>query len=321
MDIDWRQLTRIDAKAPLYARETYFREGWSDAAECLGDAMASVIRHGALLMIKPDGLRAGVGPRVVDFVARNGFEIADAFAFTLHPMQWRELWRYQLTSATCDRLRVNDLVLCNPALLLVLHDISGDALPATVRMSTLKGPSDVTRQAPGCLRRLLGQPNRVFSYFHVADEPADLLRESAIFLPRERRRAMWANLLSPSARAKVPDVVSECLARAARDAAPLDLQLSLRHVRDRVDHAVAHSGTSRARALADGLQRTLAIAEGGERIAWRPFESALRELGAEVDPWPLATIGASCIVYDEPGCEKVIGGVVAEDWASPALAV
>jgi nucleoside diphosphate kinase len=320
MDIDWSPLTRIGAKASLYARETYFREGWCDAVECLGGALPDVIRHSALLMIKPDGLRAGVGPRVVDFVVGNGFEIADALAFTLHPMQWRELWRYQLTSATSDRLRVNDLVLCNPALLMVLRDVSGSALPATVRMSTLKGPSDVSRQPPGCLRRLLGQPNRVFSYFHVADEPADLLRESAIFLPVERRRAMWANLLSPASGGKVPAVVSECLGRAAREAAPLDLALSLRHVRDRVDEAAARSGASNARLLADGLRQTLATAGSGGRIAWRPFEGALRELGAEVEPWPLATIGANCIIYDEPGCEKVIGGVVAEDWASPVHA-
>jgi hypothetical protein len=319
MDVDWSQLTRIDAKASMYARETYFREGWCDAAEGWGDAMPEIVRRSALLMVKPDGLRAGLGSRIVEFVIAHGFEIADAHPFTLHSLQWRELWRYQLTSATSDRLRVNELVLCNPALLLVLRDVSGGALPATVRMSTLKGPSDIARQSLGCLRRLLGQPNRVFSYFHVADEPADLLRESSILLSADRRRSALMALAAPASGAQVPAVVAECLARSASVAPPLDLQQSVRHVRDQVGEAAARATAPHAHALAQGLQDTLARAERGGRIAWRPFEAALRALGADVDPWSLATVGANCIVYDEPGCEKLIGGVVAEDWSAPAL--
>src|SRR5258705_416771 len=118
----WSSLTRIPLKAQLYERETYFREGLADASEMWGQNFVPVLRSAALLLIKPDGLTSGKASTVVRFLQDNAFSIAAVEQPVLTRFHWRELWRYQLTSATIDRLGVNDVVLAGRALLLVVRD-------------------------------------------------------------------------------------------------------------------------------------------------------------------------------------------------------
>jgi nucleoside diphosphate kinase len=307
----WKQLTRIPLKARCYAREPYFREALDDARERLGEDGADVLHRSALLMIKPDGLISGNAPRIAGFLRQHGFEIAAVRRLVLNRWQWRELWRYQLTSSTLDRLLVNDLVLSHPCLLLCLRDTTASRLPATVRLSALKGPSDVAQQKPGQLRRLMAQPNRVFSLFHVADEPADLLRELSIFLDSQDRLRVFAALSSSAA---LPEDEERLLAQtldASRDSArSLDAAAAL--VRVRAALAAVPDLSDRTDAgLLDSACR--AMAEGG-RIAWRPFAQALARSGAAIDDWDIAILGASFIVYDDPGARKQIVAVGEQPW-------
>ena len=115
----------------------------------------------------------------------NEFEIVAARSITFDRLLWRALWQYQLTSATLDRLGVSDRHLAaGPGLLLVLRSTDGHDLPATVRLTSLKGSATLEQQVRGTLRHRLGQANRVLSLLHVADEPADLVRELGVFFDR-----------------------------------------------------------------------------------------------------------------------------------------
>lgn len=312
--IDWNDLSRIPLKAELYGRETYFREALSQAEGLWGERARSVLHRSALLMIKPDGLVSGKAQRIVEFLQAHDLRIVAVRKFAMHRLQWRELWRYQLTASTLDRLMVNDLVFANPCLMLCLCDVSGAALPATVRLSVLKGPSDVSQQTPDCLRSRMAQPNRVFSLFHVADEPADLLRELAIFLDTADRAAVFEafaqGALADAERRLLEDTVAESV-RAPRE---LDARAALVRVRQAFDRrAAALDAGDRGRIEAD-----LDAMAAGQRIAWRPLVRALAASDLDLDPWDVTILGAGFIVYDDPGASKQIVAAGQSPWLEPS---
>ncbi|MFH8337107.1 hypothetical protein [Streptomyces sp. AM6-12] len=308
--LDWSALTRSQTKRKLYARETYFREGLSDAEEVLAERLPAALRDGALLMLKPDGLAAGRLIPVLDYLGEHGFTVTAAREFRFQPFHWRELWRYQLTSATLDRLAVNELLLgAGPALLLLLRSESGHPLPGTVRLSTLKGSATLEAQRPGTLRALLGQPNRVLSYVHVADEPADLLRELGLLVDAADRRALLDSLAGGA-----PTAEDQATLDRARErfAAP-SRSLALADVLDRVTRAVEAAGPGRA---ADAARHRLARMARGERVEWRPFLADLAAAGAHPDRWDLAALGTYVIEYDEPGHPKMLTNPDPQSWVS-----
>jgi len=305
---EWAAFTRMALKAATYEREPWFREGLSDAAEILGDGVAEIIRNSALVLIKPDGLVSGRLPRIAAYLRGKGFSITAASTVELTRFHWREMWRYQLTSATLDRLAVNDLVLSGSAVLLLLRHEGALDVPASVWLSGQKGPSDIASQRPDCLRRFLEQPNRIFSFIHVADEPADVVRELAILLDQPgRRRALAATAagrIEPGDQA----VLDAVMAAFDGPRHSLSATEAVERVEAAVRGAASANGFS-ARALDD-----LARMRRGERIAWRPFAEAIARVGAPLDRWDFAALGAAFIEYDEPGTSKLIKGVDANLW-------
>ncbi len=304
--MDWSTLTRIPHKIGLYARETYFREGWGDAQRILGAAAADIVRDSALLMVKPDGLAAGKTGEIADFLAEHGFVPRAVEVIALDGLRWRELWRYQLTSATLDRLAVNDLVLQGDALLMLLRQRGAHALPATVRLSGLKGPADPARQSAGCLRRRLQQPNRVFSFVHVADEPADLLREMRL-LPDDRQRPRLWEALGGAGLSEDDQAVLDLHCGGAARALDVDAAL------DRMQACIGPVQYDEAPGLVL-LRDALARMRRRLPVEWRAFAHALSGLDMQVDPWDLAILGAHSIICDEAGEPKLIEGVDPARW-------
>ncbi|MFC5215334.1 nucleoside-diphosphate kinase [Streptomyces coerulescens] len=307
--LDWSMLTRGQTKRDLYARETYFREGLCDAEEVLGTAaLATVLRDSALLMVKPDGLAAGKLPPVLEYLTEHGFTPVAVREFRFQPFHWRELWRYQLTSATLDRLAVNELLLgAGPALLLLLRSEPGHELPGTVRLSTLKGSATLEAQKPGTLRSLLGQPNRVLSYVHVADEPADLLRELGLLFDGPSRRELLDRVAASALAARDKDALDQALERFARPTRSLSSADALSGVARSLTAAAPGPATESARHGVDRMER-------GERIDWRAFLTDLDAAGAHPERWDLAVLGTYFIVYDEPGHPKMLTNPDPESW-------
>lgn len=305
--MEWASLTRLAEKAQLYSNETYFREGLAEAQELLGDGISAAFDHAATIMIKPDGLTSGKARAIVDFLRAHGFTIVGVQLTELSRHQWRELWRYQLSAASLDRLAVNDLILRNRALLLLLRHDGPRDVPASVWLASLKGPADVARQPPGCLRKLLGQPNRLFSAFHVADEPADILRELVILFDLPLRRALLATLAGGGPLAVADqDVLDTTIAESERTARSLDAGSALQRAERAVEGIEGDA--------AERVRLDLARMRGGEPIAWRPFAAAVRAAALPLDRWDLAILGANFIAHDEAGRSKLIGGVDLDLW-------
>lgn len=239
-------------------------------------------------------------------MADSGFTVVAVEVPNLTRFHWREMWRYQLTTATVDRLTITDLVLSGPALMVVLHKTEKLDVPASVWLSQRKGISDPVSQAPDCFRRTLRQPNRIFSYFHVADEPADIVRELGILLEPESRlrvfRAMAEGQSQPNDHARLSRALegSDASARTLDSASALDAVAAALQSGPR-DELTKTAATA---ALAD-----IARMRSGERISWRQFTAALAEARVDVDRWTLARIGAAFIVYDQPGASKILNSV------------
>lgn len=293
--LPWSELARVPKKRQLYEDDVHFREGLADLVDAAGENAVNVVHRLALLLIKPDGLAAGKAGVIVDFVAENGFDLVAYEAIEFGPHHWRDLWRYQLNTATLDRLAVNDIVLHGRAVCLLLRH-PALATPATVRLSGLKGPSDVSQQTPGCLRRILRQPNRVLSLLHVADEPADLVRELTLLLDCRVRRTLWERAVTgaTSSFEQLRHDIASSLHRPMEPGPALDrVEASLR---------VAREGAARDQALA-----ALSEMRAGSKIDWRRFVRALEVAGACCERWDLAVLGSTFIDYDRPDHAKSIG--------------
>ncbi|MEN3304588.1 MAG: hypothetical protein V7603_790 [Micromonosporaceae bacterium] len=305
-------MTRTPLKARLYERETHFRESLDEAELVCGPAFDEVIRRTALLMIKPEGVLSGKLDAICDFLAENDFAIVSTNFVTFHRLLWRELWRYQLTSATLDRLLVADRHLsAGPGLLLVLRSSPGHELPATVRLTSRKGSASLAQQTPGTLRHRLGQANRVLSLLHVADEPADLIRELGILFDRPERRRVYRTMCTGR-----PGSADLAALAEARTTEPRSLGAS--EALERVTAAVRERRDVDP-VVAQAVLADLARMRAGERIEWRPFEEGLTALDVAADDWDLIVLGTSFIVYDEPGASKVLVNPDPAEWLQPSL--
>ncbi|WP_162824496.1 nucleoside-diphosphate kinase [Peterkaempfera bronchialis] len=313
---DWQLITRTEAKAQLYMRETYFREGLADAQDTFGDALEDGLWHSSMIMVKADGLAAGTLAPVVEFLREHDFAVVGVEEVRFTRTLWRELWRFQLTSATLDRLAVNDAV--HPgrsALLLLLRSGAGHDLPGTVRLSGLKGSAG--GPAKGSLRDRLGQPNRVFSYVHVPDEPADLLRELGLLLDSRARRRALAALAS----GRIGDEGTARLEAALT--AHTGRSLAAEPAARRIEAAIQDSldqGTVAAEQAAQLLDHLKAL-DSGSPVPWRSFYQLAADSGLAADPWDLAILGATHVVCDETGFAKVLTNPDPEDWRTAPATV
>lgn len=170
-------LTNCRGKIAAYRMDPYFRQGF----EGINLVEAQSV---TLMVLKPEAV---VGRRLgpaLEFLENNGFEVLEARRIRLSPILARELWRYQLNTATQDRLDVIDVLLpSTDSLLLLLRDRTSQAggIPAATRLSQLKGSSDPSLQQPHSLRSRLQAPTRLLNFVHAPDEPADVVRELALF--------------------------------------------------------------------------------------------------------------------------------------------
>ena len=301
----WTTLTRLPIKAELYAPECYFRESFADATRILTADRDRILRNSALMMIKPEGLAGGKGAAIIEFLQKHDFEIVATEKKRLDRITWREMWRYQLSAATLDRLAVNDLMMIEPALILLLSQDAHFNVPASVRLSALKGPSDIGVQPPNCLRRLLAQPNRMFSMFHVSDEPADVVRELGILFDGEGRTKAFHKFVGG-----VQCPADEWLLRTTLEhSASTARAFEAGRVLDGLEKAVQGSPAP----LAERLASQVSQMRRGERIVWNELVSALNAAALELENWDLALIGATFIDHDVI-TPKIIGSAGVDRW-------
>jgi hypothetical protein len=191
------RLSASAEKRAAFAHDLYFRECWFDLQRASGARALGMLESIAILCAKPDAVVSRrLGP-MLDYTREHGF-VPVAVApcqFTRHSM--REIWRYDWHAYPADRLAFSSVLYsaCD-TLLFALQDIRRErTVPASVRLSDLKGDALAHRRKPGDLRSVLDPPGRFLNFVHIPDEPADIVRELGILFDIGQRRALLEEIM------------------------------------------------------------------------------------------------------------------------------
>ncbi|MFF8919408.1 hypothetical protein ACF08M_40540 [Streptomyces sp. NPDC015032] len=182
----------MEGKDTVFAADIWAREGWASAELTLGGAGAHRFADRiAVTWLRPDAFAAGTARRVLAAVAERGFRVLAARPVHLGPAGARALWAYMCRWATVERLWLLDAVVAlGPGLLVLWADDTDSPLPASARLTAGKGNGAPGRRDGQSLRDLAGALNRVLTMVHTADEPADVIRELAVFCPSWQERVL-----------------------------------------------------------------------------------------------------------------------------------
>lgn len=185
-------LTAHPVKRQQYTADPLLREGWATLVGVLGgEAALRFASETAIAWLRPDAAAAGAIGDVASRIEAEGFVAVGAAVVRLGRADVRTLWWWQLKWATAERLLLLDaLAALGPGLMVLYRHPDGD--PAR-RLTRLKGGNDPAGRAADSLRSVAGSPNRLLTMVHTSDDPADVVRELAVFLPWRERAALAAS--------------------------------------------------------------------------------------------------------------------------------
>jgi hypothetical protein len=304
---DWARLSLLLEKRDAFEKDLYFRECWADVAASCGARAAWIVGALAVLTFKPDAI---VGRRLrstLGFVRERGFFPAAMARIRFSRHSIRELWRYNWHFATIDRMALSTMLYtaCDTLLLVLWDTRFTGVVPATVRLSSLKGSAAPEKRNHGHLREALRTPNRLLNFVHVADEPADVVRELGILLDRPARRKLLLGLEPPSDRsASVESAMDRLAARVP--AHDLDLAASLRRLE--------LSGAAGAPEIA----RVRKAVDEDRRLGWDELCALIDPADAKLDRWDFIVVGSSILRDERDGYEDLLRSVDPGDWTRAA---
>lgn len=199
-DREWKLLTIFGSKKNYFSTETYFRESFFDGHEIVGENFVNLMVRTAVVILKPEIFASGKAREVINLIEKHHFTLKAFSTFKYDRLKIRETWRYQYSEATIDRMSLVDHLYClGDAMLLFFEDTSPVLhKPASARLHKLKGASEARLRTPDTLRSIIQIPNGVIRFFHVPDEPADIIREMGILFERDQRFLIYSQLYTTS---------------------------------------------------------------------------------------------------------------------------
>jgi hypothetical protein len=301
-DAQWRILTASREKRGLFEQDLYFREAWADAQATLGPDAAASLSSFALLCAKPDAV---VGRRLrpmLDYAIEHGFMPVGVAGFVFDRHSMREIWRYDWHVYTVDRLRFSTIWYTSvPTVMFVLEDRTPESgIPASVRLTSLKGNALASKRSPDDLRSRLSPPNQVLNFVHVTDEPADIVRELGILLESNARLEALRRIRDRRDGAIQASAAIEAL-YAAHPGHDLDPQASLRRLRQA---GVVDDG---------GAHRVEACLSAGETMDWEMLCALVPSSAFAEHRWDFISI-ASAVVPRERPIEGLLRNPDIHDW-------
>ncbi|MEV0358342.1 nucleoside-diphosphate kinase [Nocardia sp. NPDC050697] len=288
------RLTPQPEKVAAYRGDTYVAET-VEQLERLGVDPAAFATGHSMLLLKPDAIVARAVEPTLKWLADNGYGVVAAEIVPVNRHLARALWYYAWNIASPERRRLADLLVDISDALVLVVTAPDDPLPVPVRLARAKGPTDPRKRRPGELRHLLGRDNYLLNLVHTPDDPADVLRELAIYFPEPLRARIIAASGQPS-RAAAGDARVTPLERAGALAAELYARSPERSF-DR--------DTALARILQD-----LGPAEPDPATL---LDTALTN-GTPVDPWSAIVLGSRELPMRTGTGAQTLRPVTATDW-------
>lgn len=283
------RLTPSPDKVEAYVGDTYVLESVEHLSR-LGIDPAAFSRRHSLLLLKPDAIVARAVEPTLEWLSANGFGVVAAYRVPVDRHLARALWYFAWNIASPERRRLADLLVdISDALVLVVSGADGE-LPLPVRLTEAKGATDPRKRRPGELRHLLGLHNYLLNLVHSPDDPADVLRELAIYFDEPTRAELLTGLGTDG----------DTHAEARRIAAEL--------------YAATPSGSfDRSSALAR-IARDLGVEEpSADEDCARLLYSAW-DAGADLDPWSVIVLGSYVLPMRSGAQSQTLRPVAANDW-------
>ncbi|WP_328315958.1 hypothetical protein [Streptomyces sp. NBC_00388] len=299
----WPALTASAVKRELFGEDLYFRESWADLTDVAGPDAAVAAGPLALLSFKCDGIAARRAGRTLDYLAEHGFSILGSARFRHNRHSMRELWRYNWHVYATDRLALMTLMhsVTDSVLVIARDDRYDGVVPGSVRLADLKGSADPAARGPEHLRSVLAPPNKIINFVHVADEPADIVREAGIFLDRPARRELFAEVAAASA-----DTATE---RAYAEVGRLEAEYPATGFE--LDAALDLAGL---RAGPDAGARLRFAASGGERLTWDTLCTLIDPSDPGLGIWDFVRIATEVLDADRPASADLLPPSSGEEW-------
>jgi len=192
-------LSRFSKKADIYRQDFYYEMSISCALDILQDNVLPCLSNIALLIIKPDAEAMGRIPLIIQLLSSSGYEIAYMRELHITHTQTTELWKYQWSAASIDRIIVNEkLMEMGHSFLLILKNRQYTASinhPLSAFLTKQKGSADAELRSAEHFRSVLKPLNIILNYIHTADEPADVVRELGILLSADELLNMYKGIL------------------------------------------------------------------------------------------------------------------------------
>ncbi|GDY29626.1 AfsA-related hotdog domain-containing protein [Gandjariella thermophila] len=297
-------LSAVPEKRVFFAVDSYFRDSWEDLRALPAEEIDHVLRRHATLLLKPESMVARRADVALEWLREQGVVVA-AERVRINPHQTRALWHFQWNVATRERRDLCDLIAAAGDSLFVVARLPEDPVPATVRLSNLKGPADPARRQPWQLRHRLGGDNFLLNFVHAADEPADLVRELGILFDGPARRRIYRALLSGVDR--YPDA-QRYVTRLYRQSSAHDLRLRgvLRRMTDLLGNAAASPAAAE-------LLAALNAAENGLPVRWTELRALAARAGLTVPPWDDIVLGSHLAITSDPGT-PILTTVSPDQW-------
>lgn len=303
---EWSRLTLSRNKRLAFETDIYFRESWADWCMIAGGtSCAERLGPLAMLNLKPDAIVGRRGHAVIDYLEINGFDLLAVARIRLGRHRSAALWRYNWNFATLDRVHLSTLMYAaNDTLMLFLRDRNFDGrVPGSVRLSALKGPATGRKRSAHHLREVLRSPHRLINFVHVADEPADIVREVGILLQTRDRQALFKSAfdaapgpMGDTYRSHVDALELRCPAH------DLDLTASL----DRLSEALSLDHASRER-----LERA---ARDGEKLRWDHYLRIADPANSCLASWDFFCVGCWVLADERPGFPDLLPSVEPAEW-------
>ncbi|AHH20694.1 putative nucleoside diphosphate kinase [Nocardia nova SH22a] len=285
--------TPLADKAARYAEDTYVQET-VDQLDAAGVDPAEFARDHTLLLLKPDAIVARAVEPTVEWLRDNGFRVVSARICPVDRHLVRALWYFAWNIASPERRRLADLLVGISDALVLVVTADPAALPVPVRLTAAKGPTDPRKRQPGELRYLLGRHSYLLNLVHSPDDPADVLREFAIYFDIGAR---------------------EEILRAITAGA------------DRADDAIAHAAELYSRTPARDFARAAAVSRLLAEMDDVPADFdpdrdedcalLLRRAwatGRTVDPWSVIVLGSLVLPMRNGEHRQTLPPVSAHDW-------
>lgn len=224
-------MSRSKKKLDIYSRDYYYEMSFTQAYDILQESLLFHMNNIALLIIKPDAELMNRIPQIIQWLFSNGYEILYVSELHVTHTQTKELWKYQWSSASIDRIIVNEkLMEMEHSFLLLLRNreyISTNNYPLSVRLTEQKGAANETLRSEHHLRSILKPLNIIFNYVHTADEPADVIREIGVLCGTSELPIVYTSILSGHIRPYSMILEKTRRKKAAEVGKPEELLLSL----------------------------------------------------------------------------------------------